>query len=328
MIAMELAFQHRQLIDGWQRALPLVERPFAAIGSALGCSEEDVVAGVAELKAAGVISRVGATVRPNTIGTSLLAAMKVPADRLDEVAAIVNREPAVNHNYERENSFNLWFVVTAGDAASLTAALQRLRAATGLEILELPMERAYYLDLGFPIDLSGQEKAAVRDAADSTKPISPADRQLLVAMENGLSIGARPYRDLGRLVGLSESDVIERLTALVAAGIVSRLGLIVRHRRLGIAANAMAVWNIDDLEIDRVGHAFAASPHVTLCYRRPRRLPDWPYNLFTMIHGRDRSSVEAQIQKLADDECVSSDRRAILFSRRCFMQRGARYRAA
>ena len=101
-----------------------------------------------------MLSRIGAAVRPNTVGASVLAAMRVAPDRLDEIAAIVSREPCVNHNYEREHELNLWFVVAAPDKAGLDSVLARLRAATGHEILELPLERAYYLDLGFSLDLS------------------------------------------------------------------------------------------------------------------------------------------------------------------------------
>lgn len=327
MKPMQLTHAHRRLLDGWQRGFPLSQRPFAEIAAALQMSESEVLARLGELCAAGVVSRIGATVRPNTVGASLLAAMRVPPDRLEKVAAIVSAEACVNHNYEREHTFNLWFVVTATDRDRLADALTRLRVATGLDILELPMERAYYLDLGFPIDLSGSCKAAP-EACGPSPPIDAQDRRLLAALEDGIRLESRPYQGLADRCAMTESGVVGRLGRLLTTGIITRLGLIVRHRALGISANAMAVWDIDDGDVDRVGRAFAASPHVTLCYRRPRRLPAWPYNLFTMIHGRDRRTVEAQLATLADQEGVPANRRAVLFSRRCFVQRGARYKAA
>lgn len=326
MKSMQLTHAHRRLLNGWQRGFPLSSRPYEEIAASLHMNESDVLARLSELCAAGVVSRIGATVRPNTIGASLLAAMRVPPDRLEGVAAIVSAEECVNHNYEREHAFNLWFVVTASDRARVAVALSRLRAATGLDILELPMERAYYLDLGFPIDLSGRSKEVAPDECGPSPSIDAEDRRLLAALEDGVPLESRPYEHLASRCAMAEADVVERIRRLLTAGIITRFGLIVRHRALGIGANAMAVWDIDDGEVDRVGRAFAASPHVTLCYRRPRRLPAWPYNLFTMIHGRDRRAVEAQLANLADGAGIPADRRAILFSRRCYVQRGARYK--
>ena len=328
MTPITLIGEQRRLIDGWQRRLPLEPRPFAAIGDAIGASESDVIRIVKELAATGVISRVGATISPNTVGASLLAAMRVEPEKLEEIAAIVSGDPCVNHNYEREHDFNLWFVVTAADRSALASALARLRAATGHDCLELPMERAYYLDLGFPIDMSGRKTEPVASAREATFEAGDADLSLLHALEDGLAITPRPYADLGQRCEATEDQVIARLARLLASGIISRLGVIVRHRALGITANAMAVWDIDDDKVNDVGTDFAAVPFVTLCYRRPRRLPSWRYNLFTMVHGRDRATVEAQVAELAARASISPDRRAVLFSKRCFTQRGARYKAA
>jgi DNA-binding Lrp family transcriptional regulator len=190
------------------------------------------------------------------------------------------------------------------------------------------MERAYYLDLGFPIDMSGRKTEVPARARETTLEVGDSDRLLLHALEDGLAITPRPYAELGQRCEATEDQVIARLARLLASGIISRLGVIVRHRALGIAANAMAVWDIDDDKVNDVGAAFAAVPFVTLCYRRPRRLPSWRYNLFTMIHGRDRATVEAQVAELAAHTSIGPEHRAVLFSKRCFTQRGARYKAA
>ncbi|MFB6261534.1 MAG: AsnC family transcriptional regulator, partial [Thiohalorhabdaceae bacterium] len=119
------------------------------------------------------------------------------------------------------------------------------------------------------------------------------DRALLRAVQDGLPLVSRPFAQVGRETGLSEGEVLARLAALTEAGAIKRLGLVVRHHELGFRANGMVVWDIPDAEVDVVGRAMAQSPWVSLCYRRPRR-PGWPYNLFTMIHGRDRHRVLAQ----------------------------------
>ena len=108
-------------------------------------------------------------------------------------------------------------------------------------------------------------------------------------------------------------------------GIVRRLGIVVRHRELGYRANGMVVWNVPDSAIEAIGSRLANCPWVTLCYERPRRLPAWPYNLFTMIHGKDRETVLSQVETLATEAGVADVQREVLFSLRRFKQRGARY---
>ena len=113
----ELTELERRLLDSYQQGLPLSPTPYADMAAALDVSEADVLAALQRLQGLGVISRVGPVFRTHAIGASTLAAMAVPEERLDEVAAIVNSFAAVNHNYEREHRFNLWFVATAASDA-------------------------------------------------------------------------------------------------------------------------------------------------------------------------------------------------------------------
>ena len=156
-------------------------------------------------------------------------------------------------------------------------------------------------------------------------PVDPVDKALLGAIEDGLPIVSRPYARVAEAIGIGEEEVIERLRRLVVQGIVRRLGLVVRHRAVGFVANAMAVWDVPDETVDERAAELAKSPCVTLCYRRPRRLPEWPYNLFCMVHGRERETVRAQIAELAERAGLGACPNAVLFSTRCFKQRGARF---
>ena len=146
---LELSSFEKALLDGWQRDFPLEVRPYARIAAELGVSEEKVCATLQSLKERGVISRAGAVVQPNTAGCSTLVAMRVPAKDLERVAAQVSAEAAVNHNYQREHDYNLWFVVTASDRKGVRAIIRRIEKETGLEALDLPLEKAYHIDLGF-----------------------------------------------------------------------------------------------------------------------------------------------------------------------------------
>lgn len=320
------------LIDNWQRGLPLVARPYADIGTREGLGEARVLDMLARLARLGVLSRVGATLRPNTAGASMLAAMQVPAARLEVVAQIVNREPSVNHNYEREHAINLWFVVTAANRAALAEALGRIRAASGLDVLELPLERSYHIDLGFPLTATEGAGGAGWKSATSRIAYCPAaawtldrtDHRLLELLTEGLALAPEPFAPLAEAAGIGAEEALARLRRLVEIGVITRLGLIVRHRPLGYRANAMVVWDVADGDVDAIGGHFAAQPFVTLCYRRPRRLPGWRYNLFCMVHGRDRATTAAQVGELSRRAGSSVRDHAVLFSRRCFRQRGAR----
>ena len=153
------------------------------------------------------------------------------------------------------------------------------------------------------------------------------DEALITAIQGGLPLVPEPYAELGRRIGLSEDEVIARLRRLQETGVIKRLGVVVRHHELGYRANAMTVWDIPDDQVDTLGACMGRFAFVTLCYRRPRRLPDWPYNLFTMIHGRDRDEVQANIALLVRECGLEHIAHEVLFSRRRFKQRGALYHA-
>jgi DNA-binding Lrp family transcriptional regulator len=158
--------------------------------------------------------------------------------------------------------------------------------------------------------------------------VTDTDRHILAAIEDGLPLIPDPYREMAERLGISEEQLIARLRALVEGGVIKRLGLIVRHYELGYAANAMVVWDVPDEVVGVIGRRMSELPFVTLCYRRERRLPTWPYNLFCMIHGRDRHTVLGQLAELRASLCLGEVPYDVLFSLRRFKQRAARYRSA
>lgn len=158
--------------------------------------------------------------------------------------------------------------------------------------------------------------------------LSDTDRRLIAATQGGLPLDPRPFAIVADRAGVSEDVAIDRLRSLMHSGLIKRFGIVVRHHELGYRANAMTVWDIPDAQVDEIGRRMAECPCVTLCYRRPRRLPDWPYNLFAMVHGRDRTVVEGQVEWMAATLGIATVPRQVLFSLRRFKQRGARYAAA
>ena len=155
--------------------------------------------------------------------------------------------------------------------------------------------------------------------------LNDLDRRLIAAIQDGLPLAPSPYAAIGERIGIREAEVIAGLRRLIDHGVIKRFGVIVRHRALGYRANAMVVWDVADERVADAGRLLAELPFVTLCYRRPRRLPVWPYNLFCMIHGRDRATVAALVDQASAAAGLGAVPRAVLFSRREFKQRGARY---
>jgi len=158
--------------------------------------------------------------------------------------------------------------------------------------------------------------------------LNDSDQAVIAALQDGLPLEPRPYEAIATAAGLAESEVIERLDRLTEEGAIRRFGVIVRHHELGYRANAMVVWDAPDEIVGLVGRRLARLPYVTLCYQRPRRPPIWPYNLFCMIHGRDRGAVKQQIEDATYAAGLDGLPRDILFSKRRFKQRGACYGAA
>lgn len=154
--------------------------------------------------------------------------------------------------------------------------------------------------------------------------IDAIDRELMVEVQQGLPLTPRPYASIAQQLEISEREVIARLARLKQLGLIKRMGVIVRHRKLGYRANAMVVWNIPDDRVDEIGAALSQIKFINLCYQRPRR-EQWPYNLYCMIHGKSRETVLQQLGQLIEDFGLACFEHEVLFSRRCFKQRGARY---
>lgn len=315
-----------RLLNDFQRDLPLVPRPFAELARQLDITENRVVEMLAQMQATGIVSRVGPVFKPNVIGASTLAAMAVPERRLEDVARVVSARKEVNHNYAREHHYNLWFVAAAATRPRLQDAIDDIAKQTGLQVLDLPMLEHYHIDLGFPLLSTGRERAPRASVSTTRAPsLNALDRMLIGLIQGGLPLTPRPFAAVGVRMGLTEQDVIDRLVSYLDHGVIKRLGVVVRHHELGYKANAMVVWNLPDNEVRAVGERVARVEGVTLCYRRRRHVPQWPNNLYCMIHGRDRESALealARVKQLAGLEHVPCD---VLFSVRRFKQRGAMY---
>lgn len=330
----------KRLLNDFQRDFPLANEPYRDIADRLDITEQQVLDTLGRFHASGLVSRVGPVFSPNIVGRSTLAAMAVPEQDLENVAKLVSAFTEVNHNYERDHHFNLWFVVTAQDQQHLESVLHDIEQQCALPVMSLPMLESYHLDLGFQLGWSKTGDAPAVDQpipqrghahANDTGQIdvqNDSARRLIAAVQQGLPLTSRPYAAIAKQAAMDEVEVLALLQSWLEAKVINRLGIILRHRKLGYQANAMVVWDVPEGNVDKLGQCFSEFEFVTLCYRRPRRLPQWPYNLFCMIHGQDHDAVLERIAKLAE-QCVDTPvQHEVLFSLRCFKQRGAHYHKA
>ncbi|MCZ4306407.1 AsnC family transcriptional regulator [Zoogloeaceae bacterium G21618-S1] len=154
--------------------------------------------------------------------------------------------------------------------------------------------------------------------------IDSIDRALIVATQSGLPLVSRPYDALGETLGLPAREVQARMARLLEIGVIRRMGAVPNHYALGYVANGMTVWDVDDAQIDVLGEAVGQMACVTHCYKRPRHMPDWPYNLFAMVHGHDRAEVLVQAEQIAERLGAAVRARDVLFSSKILKKTGLR----
>lgn len=308
------------LLNEWQRDFPLVSRPFEVIAARYGVRPSTVQGAYRSLLQRGAISRIGGVFGVGAGGSAMLCAFAVPRARMAEVAAAVNACPGVNHNYEREHEWNLWFVITAPGVAQRDACVTGLEKQTGLRALRMPMRRAFRIDLGFDL-YTGACPAKTHTRCE---PLAMEDHALAAAVEQGLPIVDAPYAAWAEQAGCAEASVLQRLQIWLDRGALRRFGAIVRHHEMGLHANAMTVFNVPEDQFVAAGERLARQTGVTLCYARARD-EGWPYNLYCMVHGRSREDVQSLIELARVAAGLTDYDHAVLFSTRRHKQTGARY---
>lgn len=153
-----------------------------------------------------------------------------------------------------------------------------------------------------------------------------SDERIIAALDNGMSTEVKnPFALLAKNIGLTENEIIDGIKRLKSEGKIKRFGLVVKNRSVGFIHNAMVTLDVSDTEVDIIGENISKYPFVKLCYQRVRVLPEWPFNLYFMVHGKDRNLVLEQIEKIITENGLSNIPRNILFSKQCLKQKGASY---
>lgn len=304
----ELSELDRRVLGAIQSGFPVSQSPYCDLGEALGVPEMDVLNAVLCLRETGVIRRVGAVFDSHRLGyRSTLCGAAVPPGNLDAAAEVVNAYPNVTHNYVREDRYNMWFTLIAPSRERIEEMLAEIGRRTGVtDILDLPAVRLFKIRVDFDVAADSEQDGDDEDAPEIARVVRPAEvasvalsedeKELVRFLQDDLPTGEHPFEEIAAALQMRGADVTEawvlgQTRAWLDAGVIRRFGAAIRHHAAGFGANAMGVWACPDARVEEVGTAMAGFREVSHCYERPSR-PTWPWNLYTMIHGRSTEECE------------------------------------
>lgn len=318
----------RKLLDLLQQQVPLIPRPFDELARRLGIEEIDALA---RLGAISFIRQISAIFDSTALGyRSCLVAARVDESNLERAAAVVSEHPGVSHNYRRDHIYNLWFTlaVPPDSALGLERTIDILRAQSGADAMRmLPSIRMY--KIGVKFDLSGESdspppvNSSMRTSARQSEFVpGESDKRVIRALQKNLPLVPRPFQVLARQEDVEEAELLAAARDYLERGIMRRFAAVLKHRQAGFGANAMGVWAVADQQADEFGAIAAGFDAVSHCYRRPT-YPDWPYSVFTMVHGTSREQCESVLSEIASRTGVRD--RAVLYSSREFKKIRLKY---
>ncbi len=321
----------KDLLNLIQREFPLEREPFDALGSPLGLAGDEVIRRIDALKRGRVIRQISAIFDTRVLGyQSSLVAARIPPEKLNAAAKAINSHPGVSHNYERNNEFNLWYTVAVPPHSrlGLEGTVDVLHKISGAERTRiLPTLKLF--KIGVTLDMkegatakkeAPQYGEADREEAD--RDVSEDDKAAIRALQEDVPLTPRPFDLWARQVGLSYQELLDRAYDLQRRKIMRRFSAVLYHRKAGFRANAMGVWKVPDERIDEVGNIFAQYQAVSHCYQRPV-YEDWPYALFSMVHGRTVEECEAVLRAMSQESGITDY--ASLYSTREYKKTRVRY---
>jgi DNA-binding Lrp family transcriptional regulator len=319
----------KELLQVLQDEFPVEESPWAEIGKKLGISGEEALSRSQRLHSDGVIRKLRTILNAQKLGhcQSTLMAMKVPEEQMEKIVSIVNEYTGVTHNYQREHDFNLWFTVTTCGDVLLGSTVEEIKIRTRIpesDILDLPTTRLFKIDVRFNftdsvVNGEAQEPNVNTNSSThniTTNSLNEIDRAVLHITQDGIPLENEPFASIATETEISQKEVVAVLKKLIDCGVIKRLGISVNQRKVGIVANAVVAWKVPQDQVERVGSRVSSYKEITHCYERITIPGKWEHNLFTVLHGYDRKSVEEFAKKMS--EAIGIRDYLVLFSNEQF----------
>lgn len=322
------------LLGVLQESVPFVQRPFDELGKRCGMTGGEALDRVRALKESRVIRQIGAIFDTRSLGyASSLVAAKIAPDRIDDAVQVINSHPGVSHNYLRNHGFNLWYTIAVPPASKLglegtVDLLHRLSAAETTRLL--PTLRLFKIGVRFDVEGSARPEdrstpAYTEASRTEVRPLTGIETAFVRAMQRDLPLTNEPFVGIADELGLSFDEAAAMHRDFLSTGRMRRFAAVLHHRKAGFGANAMGVWagpRDDPQALARLGETMAGFRAVSHCYQRPS-YPDWPYNLFTMVHGKTPEECERTLEAIAEATGIT-DRHA-LYSTKEFKKVRVRY---
>ena len=317
----------RRFINQYQGGFPVVEHPYSTVAAYLGTDETTLISAIQGLLDEGILSRFGPLYDASSIGGGLtLAAMSVPEDEFDCVVDLINELPEVAHNYRREHTLNMWFVIATETPELLHKAIAKIEKLAELPVYNFPKIQTFYLGLWLLLDKDGRvtTRSIEQLPSQSRMTIGQLDRDIIHATQGGLALHPTPYDEVAKQCGCDTQTVMNRMQCMLDSGVIRRISAVPNHYRLGLRSNGMSVWDVADERLDELGKQVGQLEFVSHCYERPRHLPQWSYNLYAMVHGSDQDEVNYKVNQIAEllgDDCQQHD---VLLSSKILKKSGLR----
>lgn len=303
-----LTNQQKRLLALIQEELPLVENPFVKLGEKCGFTESEVIENLQVFKEDGVIRQIGAIFDTRCLGyRSSLVAMRVDPQREDEAAEVINSHPGVTHNYRRDHAFNLWFTVAVppNSRIGLEKTVELFHSLAKAESTRL-MPTIKLFKIGVNLDITGENSPDKKETPRYSEEmrhrpkseITEREIHFIRVMQEDMPVVSTPYHAMAKQLGMGQDELFEMAARFVEEGKLRRMAAVLNHRKAGFVANAMGVWDVPPERIAEVGVQMGSFSAVSHCYQRPV-YPDWPYSIFTMVHGRDKQSCDKILESLS-----------------------------
>ena len=328
MLIHELDNIDKQILNDIQWTFPLVDRPFLELVKKYHITEDEIIHRIKKLKETGIIRQISAIFDTRKLGyKSALVAFAVDKNKIDEVANEINKHPGVSHNYERNHEYNVWFTLAVPPDGDMKADLDKMASLDGvLKYRVLPTLKMFKIGVKLDMVNDDPEKPNpsddVKNLETKSEKISERDREYIRQLQKDIEIIKEPFKTITENLGISSSELFNKIKEYESIGIMRRFAAILRHRQAGFTANGMIVWKIPEDNVDEKGIKIASFPQVSHCYRRPV-YPDWEFNLFSMIHARTIEAAEKIAKEIST--VIGIKEYKILFSSREFKKERVRY---
>lgn len=326
----------RAILNIIQTSFPIDRHPYRRIGNEAGLTEEEAWNRVNNLRENGIIRRIGGIFDSRRLGyISTLCAAKVPEEKVPVLAKLSQQTTEITHNYLRKHAYNMWFTIIAASPARLEEILAQVKAALGSDhVYSLPAIKMFKIGVHFDLEGDGTNeeiknvmtKVNIQGCdtkTDSTHYlVSENDKDLIRKLQDNLSPSLSPFEDIAAELDRDVDKVLSDTYRLIDNRIMRRLSAILYHDKAGFTSNAMGVWIVPKEMVNEVGTMMAEFKEVSHCYERPA-LPDWPYNIFTMIHGQSDEVCEQIMNSISQATGIKDY--SMLFSQRELKKSSMKY---